>query len=245
MPRPHLFRDLHLHVHPGERLAVVGRNGAGKTTLAKLLTGLLHPHRRRRHCRHTGTGTTGIAATSAAAAAVFQDFIRYPLSLRDNVRLGDPPSTAPTPTCCPPLESADALDLAWTSCLDGLDTPALARLHRGPRSVRRPVAEVALARAMYALHPHGRQVLIVDEPTAHLGRPSRAPEIFERLLRRTRGRTLSSSHTASPPYAERTASSSSTGAIAEEGDHAELLAANGHYAHWYHLQANLITQDDR
>ncbi|GAA1657354.1 hypothetical protein GCM10009733_063780 [Nonomuraea maheshkhaliensis] len=70
-----LLRDPDLHIRPGERLAVAGRNGAGKTTLAKLLTGLYTP-------------TTGTATTPTTAAAVFQDFIRYPLPLRDNVRLG-------------------------------------------------------------------------------------------------------------------------------------------------------------
>lgn len=37
------LRDVNLEIHPGERLAFVGRNGAGKTTLLKLIGGLLHP----------------------------------------------------------------------------------------------------------------------------------------------------------------------------------------------------------
>ncbi|MEV5891498.1 ATP-binding cassette domain-containing protein [Nonomuraea fuscirosea] len=238
-----LFRDLHLHVHPGERLAVVGRNGAGKTTLAKLLTGLYTPTVGAATVG-TGTGTTGVATTSATAAAVFQDFIRYPLSLRDNVRLGDPAFDGTDADVLSALESADALDLL-DLLPDGLDTP-LSRAFTGGRDLSGGQwQKVALARAMYALHPHGRQVLIVDEPTAHLDARAER-EIFERLLRRTHGRTLVliSHRFATVRRADRIIVLDG-GAIAEEGDHAELLAANGHYAHWYHLQANLITQDDR
>ncbi|MFI6632818.1 ATP-binding cassette domain-containing protein [Nonomuraea fuscirosea] len=250
-----LLRDLHLHVHPGERLAIVGRNGAGKTTLAKLLTGLYTPTTGTATIGTptTGTGTPGTAtpstgtpgtgtATSATAAAVFQDFIRYPLSLRDNVRLGDPAFDGTDADVLSALESADALDLLDV-LPDGLDTP-LSRAFTGGRDLSGGQwQKVALARAMYALHPHGRQVLIVDEPTAHLDARAER-EIFERLLQRTRGRTLIliSHRFATVRRADRIVVLDG-GAIAEEGDHAELLAANGHYAHWYRLQANLITQD--
>ncbi|MEV4081269.1 ATP-binding cassette domain-containing protein [Nonomuraea fuscirosea] len=250
-----LLRDLHLHVHPGERLAIVGRNGAGKTTLAKLLTGLYTPTTGTATIgtatpgtgtatfgTDTSTGTTGVATTSATAAAVFQDFIRYPLSLRDNVRLGDPAFDGTDADVLSALESADALDLLDV-LPDGLDTP-LSRAFTGGRDLSGGQwQKVALARAMYALHPHGRQVLIVDEPTAHLDARAER-EIFERLLQRTRGRTLIliSHRFATVRRADRIVVLDG-GAIAEEGDHAELLAANGHYAHWYRLQANLITQD--
>ncbi|PRX62133.1 ATP-binding cassette subfamily C protein [Nonomuraea fuscirosea] len=266
-----LLRDLHLHVHPGERLAIVGRNGAGKTTLAKLLTGLYTPTTGTATIgtatpgtgtpgtgtpgtgtpgtgiatfgTDTSTGTTGVATTtSATAAAVFQDFIRYPLSLRDNVSLGDPAFDGTDADVLSALESADALDLLDV-LPDGLDTPLSRAFTRGRDLSGGQWQKVALARAMYALHPHGRQILIVDEPTAHLDARAER-EIFERLLQRTRGRTLIliSHRFATVRRADRIVVLDG-GAIAEEGDHAELLAANGHYAHWYHLQANLITQD--
>lgn len=38
-----LFRDLHIRLDPGDRLAVVGKNGVGKSTLLKILAGVLNP----------------------------------------------------------------------------------------------------------------------------------------------------------------------------------------------------------
>jgi len=38
-----LYRDLHLYLNPGDRLAIIGPNGVGKTTLLRLLVGELEP----------------------------------------------------------------------------------------------------------------------------------------------------------------------------------------------------------
>jgi ATP-binding cassette subfamily F protein uup len=52
-----LFRDLDLTVHPGDRLALVGRNGSGKSTLMKVMAGLIEPD--------SGTRTPGPGVTVA------------------------------------------------------------------------------------------------------------------------------------------------------------------------------------
>ncbi|WP_214415753.1 ATP-binding cassette domain-containing protein [Sphaerisporangium fuscum] len=81
---------LNLEILPGELLAVVGLNGAGKSTLIKLLGGLYTP---------TAGGIT-VDGTDPARldprqwqwhsriSIVLQDFVRYQLSLLDNVTLG-------------------------------------------------------------------------------------------------------------------------------------------------------------
>ncbi|GAA2844121.1 hypothetical protein GCM10020220_036710 [Nonomuraea rubra] len=150
---------LDLRVRPGERLAVVGRNGAGKTTLVKLLTGLYTPR--------LGTATT------CPAAVVFQDFVRYPLSLRDNVRLGDPSFEGTDADVLAALESAGALDLL-NFLPGGLGTP-LSRAFTGGRDLSGGQwQKVALARAVYAMNADPSRALIVDEPHRPPGRPRRA-----------------------------------------------------------------------
>ena len=40
-----VFSDLSLVVHPGDRVALVGRNGSGKSTLMKVMAGLVEVDR--------------------------------------------------------------------------------------------------------------------------------------------------------------------------------------------------------
>jgi ABC-type multidrug transport system fused ATPase/permease subunit len=221
---------LDLRVRPGERLAIVGRNGAGKTTLAKLLTGLYTPR--------LGTATTG------PAAVVFQDFVRYPLPLRDNIRLGDPAFEGTDADVLAALEAVDALDLLDV-LPDGLGTP-LSRAFTGGRDLSGGQwQKVALARAVYAMNAGRHRALIVDEPTAHLDARAER-EVFERLLDGTRGRALVliSHRFATVRRADRIVVLEG-GAIIEQGSHIELMSAGGHYARWYRLQADLIARDDR
>ncbi|TDC07539.1 ATP-binding cassette domain-containing protein [Nonomuraea longispora] len=225
-----VLKELDLRVRPGERLAVVGLNGAGKTTLVKLLTGLYTPQ----------SGTVG---TAGDAAVVFQDFARYSLPLRDNVRLGAPAHEWTDADVLAALAAVDALDLL-EGLPQGLDTP-LSRSFTGGRDLSGGQwQKVALARAVYALDA-GRRILIVDEPTAHLDARAEQ-EVFERLLERTRGRTLVliSHRFATVRRADRIVVLDG-GAIAEQGGHAELLAMGGRYARWHRLQTALIAGTSR
>ncbi|MEO3801406.1 ATP-binding cassette domain-containing protein [Nonomuraea sp. B1E8] len=225
-----VLKELDLRVRPGERLAVVGLNGAGKTTLVKLLTGLYTPQ----------SGTVGAAED---AAVVFQDFARHPLPLRDNVRLGAPAYEGTDADVLAALAAVDALDLL-EGLPRGLDTP-LSRSFSGGRDLSGGQwQKVALARAVYALGA-GRRILIVDEPTAHLDARAEQ-EVFERLLDRTRGRTLVliSHRFATVRRADRIVVLDG-GAVAEQGGHAELLALGGRYARWHRLQTALIAEAGR
>ncbi|MEO3794559.1 ABC transporter ATP-binding protein [Nonomuraea sp. B10E15] len=225
-----VLKELDLRVRPGERLAVVGLNGAGKTTLVKLLTGLYTPQ-------------SGTVSAAGDAAVVFQDFARHPLPLRDNVRLGAPAYAGTDADVLAALAAVDALDLLEV-LPGGLDTP-LSRSFTGGRDLSGGQwQKVALARAVYALDA-GRRILIVDEPTAHLDARAEQ-EVFERLLDRTRGRTLVliSHRFATVRRADRIVVLDG-GAVAEQGGHAELLALGGRYARWHRLQTALIAQAGR
>src|SRR5207302_7087851 len=108
--------------------------------------------------------------------AVFQDFTRFELPLRDNVA----PAGAPDSAVCQALESAGATDLA------GLDT-VLARGYEGGTELSGGQWQrVALARALCSV-ALGAGVVLLDEPTAQL-HVRGEPEIFDRLLAATRQR---------------------------------------------------------
>ncbi|KXK59683.1 hypothetical protein AWW66_22875 [Micromonospora rosaria] len=66
----------------------MGVNGAGKTTMAALLAGLYHPSSGRITVDGTDLADLDPVTWRARVCAVFRDFVRYPLTVRDHVTLG-------------------------------------------------------------------------------------------------------------------------------------------------------------
>ena len=86
-PEPALA-DISLSIRPGEKIALVGENGAGKTTLVKLLTRLYDPTGG--HVTLDGVDLRELdpASVQARIGVIFQDFVHYHLSARENVGFG-------------------------------------------------------------------------------------------------------------------------------------------------------------
>src|SRR6266540_4141353 len=74
-----------LTIPAGSSLAIVGRNGSGKTTLAKLLCRLYDPQAGAIEVDGVDLRQLDLASWRGRVTAVFQDFTRFELSLRDNV----------------------------------------------------------------------------------------------------------------------------------------------------------------
>lgn len=82
------LRDVSLRIEPGEIVALVGPNGSGKTTLAKLLAGLYVPGEGRLCWDGRDTRDVDRRELLGRSAIVFQDFMQYDLTARDNIALG-------------------------------------------------------------------------------------------------------------------------------------------------------------
>ena len=222
-PNRSLFDQLRLRIPAGQSVAIVGANGAGKSTLVKLLCGLYQPQGGQ--IRLDGSVPS---PGDRRIAAIFQDFVRYELSLRDNVRLA-PKLTDDELRAA--LRSAGAADLPA-----GADTRLSTGYAGGVELSGGQWQRVALARALAAVHS-GAGLLILDEPTASLDIRAET-ELFDRFLELTRGVTtiLVSHRLSSVRRAERIIVLHG-GRIVEDGDHDSLLAANGRYADMFRLQA--------
>jgi ABC-type multidrug transport system fused ATPase/permease subunit len=215
-----------LTIPAGSSLAIVGQNGAGKTTIAKLLCRLYDPQSGRIEIDGVDLRELNLASWRSRIAAVFQDFIRLELSLRDNVA----PAGAPDGIVCAALESAGAANLA------SLDT-ILARGYDGGTDLSGGQWQrVALARALAAVKM-GAGVVLLDEPTAQLDVRGEA-EIFDRLLAATRLCTtiLISHRFSTVRHADRICVLEH-GRVIELGTHDELMALNGRYRVMFELQA--------
>jgi ABC-type multidrug transport system fused ATPase/permease subunit len=215
-----------LTIPAGSSLAIVGRNGSGKTTLAKLLCRLYDPVSGAIEVDGIDLRNFDVADWRGRVTAVFQDFTRFELSLRDNVA----PAGAPDEAIWSALAGAGAADLA------GLDT-ILARGYEGGTDLSGGQWQrIALARALCAVQL-GAGVVLLDEPTAQLDVRGEA-EIFDRILQATRGRTtiLISHRFSTVRHADRICVVEH-GKVVELGTHDELMALGGRYREMFDLQA--------
>jgi ATP-binding cassette subfamily B protein len=221
-----VLQNFDLTIPAGSSLAIVGQNGAGKTTIAKLLCRLYDPQSGAIEIDGVDIREFDLASWRSRVAAVFQDFIRLELPLRDNVA----PAGAPDDVVRAALESAGATNLA------ALDT-VLARGYDGGTDLSGGQWQrIALARALAAVKL-GAGVVLLDEPTAQLDVRGEA-EIFDRLLAATRHCTtiLISHRFSTVRHADRICVLEH-GRVIELGTHDELIALGGRYRTMFDLQA--------
>ncbi len=222
-----VLKGLDLTIPAGSSLAIVGQNGAGKTTLAKLLCRLYDPQNGSIEIDGVDLRELDIDAWRSRVAAVFQDFIRFELPLRDNVA----PAGAPDDAIQQALVDAGATGLA------GLDTVLAHGYQGGTELSGGQWQRVALARALCAVRM-GAGLVLLDEPTAQLDVRGEA-EIFDRILAATRHTTtiLISHRFSTVRHADRICVLEG-GKVVELGTHEELIAAGGRYRTMFDLQAS-------
>ncbi|HZS59433.1 MAG TPA: ABC transporter ATP-binding protein [Gemmatimonadaceae bacterium] len=224
--------EFDLTIPAGSSLAIVGQNGAGKTTLAKLLCRLYDPQSGAIEIDGVDLRELDIDGWRSRLTAVFQDFIRYELSLRDNVA----PHGAPDDVVQQSLSEAGAADLA------SLDT-VLSKSYAGGTDLSGGQWQrIALARALCAVKL-GAQVVLLDEPTAQLDVRGEA-EIFGSLLRATRNvTTILISHRFSTVRHVDRICVLEHGRMIEFGSHDELMALGGRYRTMFDLQASRFDEE--
>jgi ATP-binding cassette subfamily B protein len=225
-----VLADFDLTIPAGTSLAIVGQNGAGKTTLAKLLCRLYDPQSGAIEIDGVDLRQLDLDSWRERITAVFQDFIRFELPLRDNV------AGAPDDAVLAALTRAGAGELA------ALDTPLAKGYPGGTDLSGGQWQRVALARALCAVEL-GAGVVLLDEPTAQLDVRGEA-EIFERVLAATRHcTTILISHRFSTVRQADRICVLEHGRVVELGTHEELMAARGRYCTMFELQAERFADD--
>lgn len=227
-----VFDGLDLTIPAGTSLAVVGRNGAGKTTLAKLLCRLYDPDSGSIEVDGKDLRDLSVDAWREQVTAVFQDFIRFELPLRDNVA----PAGAKDEDILAALRDAGADGLAE------LSTPLAKGYDGGTDLSGGQWQRVALARALCAVR-EGAGLVLLDEPTAQLDVRGEAT-VFDRILAATRGVTtiLISHRFSTVRHADRICVLEQ-GRVIELGSHDELMALDGRYRTMFDLQARRFTAE--
>lgn len=240
------LKEINLELRPGERVALVGENGAGKTTLVRLLLGLYHPVEGRITVDGIDLDAIDPDNWRREATAVFQDFVRYPLSVLENVGFGDVSLLSGrdhTGEVHPRILEAitkSGSDALVRTLSDGFHTLLGKEFEGGVELSAGQWQRLALARA----YVRNAQIVVLDEPTAALD-PRAEVEVYRQFREVAAGRcTLFISHRlGSARLADRVVVLRD-GRIVEDGTHQSLLDAEGEYARMYRLQAGWYSDEE-
>ncbi|HEY1618889.1 MAG TPA: ABC transporter ATP-binding protein [Streptosporangiaceae bacterium] len=230
-----VLAGLDLTIEAGKSTALAGVNGAGKTTLVKLLTGLYQPESGLVTCGGTDIAAIDPQQWRRSFSVLFQDFVRYELTVRDNVAMGAVDRRDDDDGIYAELERTGLAEVV-RSMPQGLETRLSASGTDGGNLSGGQWQRLALARSLFAVR-HGASVLVLDEPTAQLDARGEA-EFYAAFLDMTRGITsvIISHRFSSVRRADRIVTIEE-GRLVESGTHDELIAARGSYATMFELQA--------
>lgn len=225
-------RHLNFTLQPGEKLALVGENGAGKTTLVKLLARLYDPTEGRILLDGQDLKDYKIEELRFNLGIIFQDYIRYQMTLSQNIAVGNITEIDNEPLIH--KAAIESLADSVAKKLPGNYEQWLGRrFNNGVELSGGEWQKVALARA----YMKDAQLLILDEPTAALD--ARAEfEVFQRFAELTKGKSavLISHRFSTARLADRILVLQN-GELLELGTHEELLQRKGRYAELFELQA--------
>lgn len=236
-----VLENLTLQIEAGESIAIVGSNGAGKTTLVKLLAGLETPSSGRITVDDVDLANISMERWHQKVAVVFQSFERYPVTAAQNIAYGAAHVALDDGAVRRAAQRAGAHEMVM-QLPHGYDTVLSPAFEGGVDLSGGQWQRIAISRALYAVEK-GANLLVLDEPTSNLDVRAEA-ELFSRFIELTAGLTtiLISHRFATVRQAKRIVVLHE-GGIIEDGSHDELVAAGGHYARMFRLQASAYADD--
>ena len=228
----YVLKNVSFTIRVRESVAVVGENGAGKTTVVKLLARFYDPTEGAIYLDGRDLREYDLADLRRQIGVIFQDFVRYDLSAKENVGFGQVDL----------LDDADRIERAAyeggaSDLIKGLpkgyDTILGKEFDEGVDLSGGEWQKIALSRAFMK----EAEVLILDEPTAALDAFAER-DVFSRFAELTSDRTaIFISHRFSTVRMADHILVLHQGGLVEQGSHEQLLAENGRYAQMFNTQA--------
>ncbi len=227
-----VLKDIDLHIVPGQVVALVGENGSGKTTLVKLLCRFYDPAGGNISVDGINLKQFDVPALRKQLTVVFQDYIHYNLTARENIWLGNiesDPADEKIITAAEQTGAAQAIGRLQKS----FDTPLGRLFEDGEELSIGEWQKVALARAFFS----DARIIILDEPTSSMDAKAEH-EVFNAFRSLLDGKTaVLISHRFSTVRMADCIYVLDNGSIIESGTHDELVKKGGKYARLFDLQA--------
>lgn len=227
-----ILKGLDLEIKRGKSLAIVGRNGCGKTTLVKLLCRLYDPQQGAIYCDDIDIRFLRIPDLRRSTGIIFQDFMRYYLTVKENIALTELADHTLPDTVCEAAITAGA-DKFITGLPQGYETLLGKRFPGGVELSAGQWQRMALARAFF----RDAGMLILDEPTASVDIDTEA-KIYAHFKAMTEEKTaLLISHRLSTVRIADHIAVIDDGKVVELGDHESLVCLGRIYGEMFAMQA--------
>lgn len=225
-------------VNKGDKLSIVGINGSGKSTIIKLMLGLYRIESGQILINGYPMSDYDMRDVRKLFSVLFQNFVRYPLTLRENIALSSLERIQSSGAIEDVLTQSDVYEDIKPKLENGLDSFMTRRFDdKGTELSQGQWQKIALSRAYFKNAP----VIIFDEPSAALDAEAE-DRIFRNFESISDGRTgIMISHRISSARMSNKIIVLDGGRITEEGTHDELVLLDGLYAKMYRLQREKYT----
>lgn len=225
-----ILRNCSFRMDTTKHYAFVGVNGAGKTTVTKLLTGMYDNYEGNIFINGKNLREYTLEELKGIFSVVYQDFAKYCISFEDNIKIGNLLSDEDERVR--EVMEMMGLDKTASRLEKGIHTP-LGRIKDGGADLSGGEwQKLAIARSLYG----NAKMRILDEPTAALD-PMAESRIYEMFGNISRGQaTIFITHRLGAARLADRIFVIDGGRVAEQGDHSELMTADGIYAEMFRSQ---------
>ena len=226
LPDRPLIEGLSLDVKPGQRIAIVGPTGCGKTTLINLLMRFYDVNGGSIKVSGADIRSVTRASLRGSYGMVLQDTWLRAGTVRENIAYGKPDATLDEVVAAAKAAHADSFIRRLPDGYDTVIAEDGGNISQGQKQL------LCIARVMLCLPP----MLILDEATSSIDTRTevRIQKAFARMMQ---GRTsFIVAHRLSTIREADVILVMKDGHIVEQGNHDELLAADGFYAKLYNSQ---------
>ncbi|MDG3256683.1 ABC transporter ATP-binding protein/permease [Streptococcus suis] len=224
------LEDINVEFNKGELVAIVGKNGSGKSTLVKLLSGLYQPSEGQIYYNNESSDVLDLSYYQNNVSVLFQDFVKFELSVRENIGLSDVNSISDSKI----KKHIDNLKLNFLTAENNFNlNQRLGTWFNDSRQISGGQwQKVALARTFFK----NASIYILDEPSSALD-PVSEKEIFDEFVTRSRDKiALFVSHNLMAASRVDRIIVMQDGRIIDEGKHDDLISKSKYYRELYYSE---------